>query len=188
MKQAKLFDYKEPVVLAELDFGNALALANEVKNQVSNYCERIDVVGSIRRQRARIHDVDFVVLASDAGWLKIGEELKKLKAQTSCAGGVVIKALVPYRNVLFQVDFYRAKSTTFGINQLVRTGSADHNMWLASYAISKGMRVKYSEGILKDGVVVAGETEEGVFAALELPCPMPKDREVIDRKPIWLQV
>jgi DNA polymerase (family 10) len=188
MKQAKLFDYKEPVVLAELDSDNALALANEVKNKVSNYCERIDVVGSTRRQRTKVHDVDFVVLASDAGWLKIGEELKNLKAQTSCAGCVVIKALVPYRNVLFQVDFYRAKSTTFGINQLVRTGSADHNMWLASYAISKGMRVKYSEGILKDGVVVAGETEEGVFAALELPCPMPKDREVIGRKPIWLQV
>jgi DNA polymerase/3'-5' exonuclease PolX len=186
MKQAKLFQQDEPELLTELDFESALALANRVKNLVQIHCEKLEVVGSIRRQRPKIHDVDFVVVTpNDAEWLKIGTELKRIKVQTSCAGNVVIKVYVPCNNGLFQVDFYRAKPSTFGINQLIRTGSADHNMWLAGYAISKGMRIKYSEGLVKDGVVVAGETEEGVFTALELPCPVPSEREVVDGKPVW---
>jgi DNA polymerase/3'-5' exonuclease PolX len=58
-------------------------------------------------------------------------------------------------------------------------------MWLAGYAISKGMRIKYSEGLVKDGVVIAGETEDGVFKALDLPCPESNKREVFGEKPIW---
>jgi DNA polymerase/3'-5' exonuclease PolX len=59
-------------------------------------------------------------------------------------------------------------------------------MWLASYALSKGFRLKYSEGLVKDKVVVAGETEESIFEALGLPCPKPLEREVIDDKPAWV--
>src|SRR4030042_194308 len=112
--------------------------------------------------------------------------LRRLKAKPSCSGNQLIKAYLPCKNGLFQVDFYRTKPSTFGVHLLIRTGSADHNMWLAAYSISKGMRLKYSEGLIKDGVVVAGETEEGVFEALGLPCPKTEEREVVDRKPAWM--
>ena len=121
-----------------------------------------------------------------ADWLKINEKLKQLKARPNCAGDSIIKAFVPCQDGFFQVDFYRAKPSTFGILLLVRTGSADHNMWLAGHSFSKGMRLKYSEGLIKDGVSVAGETEQGVFAALGLPCPVPCDREIVGDKPKWM--
>ncbi len=60
-------------------------------------------------------------------------------------------------------------------------------MWLAGYALSKGYRLKYSEGLMKEEATLAGETEESVFSALDLPCPEPQKREVLDGKPIWLQ-
>ena len=91
----------------------------------------------------------------------------------------------PFEDSLFQVDFYRAIPKTFGIQELIRTGSADHNMWLAGYAITKGYRLKYSVGLIKEDVPVAGETEESVFSALDLPCPEPQKREITDGKPIW---
>ena len=93
---------------------------------------------------------------------------------------------MPCQNGLFQVDFYRAKPATFGIHLLIRTGSALHNCWLAAYAITKGMRLKYSEGLIKDGASIAGEDEKGVFAALGLPCPLPNQREIADNKPVWM--
>ena len=93
----------------------------------------------------------------------------------------------PCEDTLFQIDFYRATEQTFGIQELIRTGSADHNMWLAGNAITKGFRLKYSEGLVKDEVAVAGETEESVFTALDLPCPEPQLREIIDGKPVWLK-
>lgn len=101
---------------------------------------------------------------------------------------MVIKIFYPTETCLFQVDFYRATEKTFGIQQLIRTGSADHNMWLAEFAISKGFRLKYSEGLLKGDVAVAGEAEENVFKTLGLQYPEPHVREVIEGKPVWLTI
>ena len=135
-----------------------------------------------------MHDIDFVVVTkNDADWQKISDKLKHLKAKPNCSGNSVIKAFLPCQSGLFQVDFYRAKPSTFGIHLLVRTGSADHNMWLASYALSKGFRLKHSEGLIKDKGAVAGETEESVFITLGLQSPEPQLREIIDGKPVWLK-
>ena len=187
-KQSTLFPQDAPKIVSELELTEAEKAAAKVKTTVEALCDLIEVAGSIRRQKSIIHDIDFVVVAkSDSDWQQINEKLKKLKAKPNCAGNSVIKAYVPCQGGLFQVDFYRAKPSTFGIHLLVRTGSADHNMWLAGYAISKGIRLKYSEGLIKDNIAIAGENENAVFAALGLPCPAPSKRETVDGKPVWMQ-
>lgn len=189
MKQATLFPQNPVKILEELDYSGAEKLAGQIKAAVEAQCDKIEIAGSIRRQKATVHDIDFVVEAeNDAEWQKISEKLKQLKARPNCQGNSVIKAFVPCQNDFFQVDFYRAKPSTFGIHLLVRTGSAEHNVWLAGHAFSKGMRLKYSEGLIKDGSVVAGETEKGVFEALGLECPLPSEREIVDSKPVWLSI
>jgi DNA polymerase (family 10) len=186
-KQSTLFQESEVTVIPELDLKEAERLANQLKTAVEAQCDRIEVAGSIRRQKTKVHDIDFVVVTkNDAEWQKINEKLKQLRAKPNCSGNSIIKAFVPCQNGLLQVDFYRAKPSTFGIHLLVRTGSADHNVWLASCAISKGMRIKYSEGLIKDNSVIAGETEKGVFEALGLPCPLPSEREIVEGKPVWM--
>jgi DNA polymerase (family 10) len=186
-KQSTLFPENEVTVIPELDLKEAEKIAAHVKATVEILCEKIEIAGSIRRQKNKVHDIDFVaVTKNDAEWQKINEKLKKLKAKPNCSGNSVIKAFLPCQNGLFQVDFYRAKPETFGILLLVRTGSAEHNVWLAGCAISKGMRIKYSEGLIKDNNVLAGETEKGVFEALGLPCPLPAEREIVDGKPVWM--
>jgi DNA polymerase/3'-5' exonuclease PolX len=186
-KQSTLFPQDAVKIVAELDLEEAEKAATVVKASVESLCAQIEIAGSIRRRKPKIHDIDFVVVAkSDADWKKINEKLKQLKARPNCAGDSVIKAFVPCPDGLFQVDFYRAQPSTFGIHLLVRTGSADHNMWLAGCAISKGMRIKYSEGLIKDGVAVAGETEKGVFEALSLSYPLPTQREIVEGKPVWM--
>ena len=186
-KQSTLFPEKEVPLLAELDLKDAEKIANQIKTVVCAHCEKIEIAGSIRRQRPVVHDIDFVVTAkSDLEWQKISEELRRIKAKPNCQGNSIIKAFLPCQNALFQVDFYRAQPSNYGIHLLIRTGSAEHNMWLAGYAISKGMRIKYSEGLIKEGDAIAGETEKGVFEALGLPCPLPCEREIVDGKPIWM--
>jgi DNA polymerase/3'-5' exonuclease PolX len=186
-KQSTLFPEETVPILPELALKDAQAMANQVKAAVSSHCCMIEVAGSIRRKRDKVHDIDFVVVTrTDLEWQQIGEELKRFKARPSCAGNSLVKAFLPCQNGLFQVDFYRATPATFGIHLLIRTGSADHNMWLAGYAISKGMRIKYSQGLLKEGNVIAGETEECVFAELGLPYPEPSEREITQNEPAWL--
>ncbi len=186
-RQSTLFPETEVRLVGELGLDEAEKLASQIKASVSPHCDKVEIAGSIRRRKPLVHDIDFVVVAkSDTEWLKINEELRRLKAKPNCAGISLIKAYVPCRNGLFQVDFYRAKPATFGITLLIRTGSAAHNMWLAGVAISKGMRLKYSEGIMKEDIPVAGEDEDGVFAALGFSCPIPSWREIASGNPIWM--
>jgi DNA polymerase (family 10) len=185
-KQSTLFPQNEPPIMQELEIQEAEKIANFIKNSVILHCDQIEIAGSIRRKRPKVHDVDFVVVAkNDYEWQKILAELKRLKAKPNCSGNSVIKTNFPCNEGFFQVDFYRAKPSTFGIHLLIRTGSAEHNMWLAGYAFTKGMRLKYSEGLIKDENIVAGESEKGVFEALELPFPEPHAREITDGNPIW---
>ncbi len=184
MKQTKLFSVdEEPRVLASLDLVNARALALQVQGIIEPLCERLSIVGSIRRQKPMVGDCDFVISATDVNWAKIAKDIRKCRV--ICAGPSVIKLNIPYENSLFQVDFYRATSQSFGIQELIRTGSADHNVWLANYAQSKGFKLKYSEGLSKDETIIAAETEEIVFKTLDLPCPKPQEREIAEGKPIW---
>jgi DNA polymerase (family 10) len=187
-KQSTLFPEAQSAVLTELPLKEAETTAEQIKTAVAPHCDKIEIAGSIRRQKATVHDIDFVMAAkSDSEWQKISETLKHMKSKLNCQGNSVIKALLPIQKGLFKVDFYRAQLSTFGIHLLIRTGSAEHNMWLAGYAISKGMRLKHSEGLIKEGSVIAGETEQGVFEALGLPCPAPSQREIVDNQPIWMR-
>src|SRR5512135_3684310 len=162
-KQSTLFPQNEPPIMQELEIQEAEKIANLIKNAVSLHCDQIEIAGSIRRKRPKVHDIDFVVVATnDYEWQKILSELKRLKAKPNCSGNSVIKTYFPCNYGLFQVDFYRAKPSTFGIHLLIRTGSAEHNMWLAGYAFTKGMRLKYSEGLIKNENILAGESEKGV--------------------------
>jgi DNA polymerase/3'-5' exonuclease PolX len=145
-KQSTLFPATDDNVISELELKRAEGLACWIRNNLEGQCMKIEIVGSIRRQKVAIHDVDFVAITKgDHEWRKINEELKHLKAKPSCAGNSLIKALVPCEKGYFQVDFYRAEQANFGIQKLVRTGSAEHNIWLAGIAISRGMRIKYSQ-------------------------------------------
>ncbi len=184
--QRKLFGADEEIkVITSLELAKAEALAKQVEETIKPLCQEIKVVGSIRRKRATVGDCDFVVKASDANWSRLANTLKK--SQTICTGDIVIKLNVPFEGNLFQVDFYRAFENNFGILELIRTGSAEHNAWLASYALAKGCRLKYADGLIRDGQVVAGKTEESIFSALSLPFPKPEEREIVNGKPVWMK-
>ena len=183
-KQSTLFPEDKIVTLEELELGEAKKIVEEVEFQVVRYCEKIVVVGSIRRKKPTVRDADFVIVTNDLDWYNLGQELRRMKTKTINAGNQIIKTLYLYGDKYFRLDFYRATQNTFGIHKLIRTGSTEHNMWLAQLAISKGMRIKYSQGLLKDGQVVAGKTEESVFEALDLPYTEPEEREIVTKDTI----
>lgn len=183
-KQTRLFGADEPNILPKLELAKAKVLASQIEESIKPLCDRLELVGSIRRQRPTVGDIDFVVLASDSNWAKISSTFRK--HNVICSGKQLIKINYPIDGCLFQADFYRANEDNFGIQTLIRTGSGDHNIWLASYALSKGFRLKYSEGLLKDGKVIAGKEEVEVFTSLGLDCVEPRLREIVNQKPVWI--
>lgn len=162
-------------------------IAHNLLTMNDAWCKKIDVVGSIRRERPTINDIDFVVIATDSGWNSIeGNMVITFRARYVLSGSKILRFMVPFKNDL-QVDFYRGDESNYGILKLVRTGSAEHNIWLARYAIGKGMRLQYSKGLTEKGEVIAGRTEEGVFKALGLDYIIPSEREMVSGKPVWMK-
>jgi len=192
-KQSRLFGEDEEIKKIEkLNLKTAEDIAGIVVSLVDAWCKQIDIVGSIRRKKAEIHDIDLVVQTYED---EHNEHWKGLKDSMITMAGVkvilngdeIFRTLLPLEGGQWvQVDFYRAKPETYGIHKLVRTGSAGHNIWLAKYAIKKGMRLQYSIGLVSaDKDITVGKTEEAVFEKLKLPFIKPEFREVVNGKPIW---
>jgi DNA polymerase/3'-5' exonuclease PolX len=183
LKQKRLFE--EPEVCDSIPLDVARAISDKILSLTSEWLNPAVVVGSVRREKPYCKDIDIVGVGSLQNALKTISQ--NFKTEFKVKGDKVIKLYIETEHGKLQVDLYCATPSTFGIHKLVRTGSAEHNIWLAKYAISKGFRIRYSEGLLKHEKVVVRETEEGVFGALGLKCPSPKEREVVEGKPVWLK-
>ena len=185
MSQRKLFG-DEPEVVKEIPLTEAAKLSKKVLSIVSKTLNPCEIVGSIRRKRPICHDVD--VLGVGDLYDAIRELRKNFSVTIKEKGPKVTKLYINADIGNVQVDLYATTAETFGLMKIIRTGSADHNIWLNNYARKNGFRIKYSEGLLKEGKPVAGETEKSVFDALGLETPKPEEREVGESKPVWFKI
>ena len=148
----------------------AQKLAQEIVDQISPYCERIEVAGSIRRKKSEVNDIDIVLIPKPLLWHRIIAALQRaMDAKILKRGDSIAQLLI--KDV--KVDFYVASKQTWGALLLIRTGSAEHNIKLSQIALKKGMRLTHKE-LTKGGKVIASEKE--IFEALDLPYVEPELR------------
>ena len=187
-KQSSLFPNSDTTntlnVLRGLARSEVECLAFKIVITIDPYCSRAEVAGSIRRRKPIVNDIDIVVQPKPQCWIKIIKKIKReFQAITEKQGKKLATLHVAFASKQgqghVQVDLYRASKSTWGILLLIRTGSAEHNIYLCNLAIRKGYRLAYSKGLLNEkGEVIASKTERDVFHALELDCIPPQDREV----------
>lgn len=188
-KQTKFVEDEEIQVCNSLTLQEAEALAFKVITLVDAHLRPVELVGSIRRLKPIVKDIDLVSIGALKGWNLAEKSLiGMLDAKTKMKGPKILRMLVPFVRGHVQVDLYRATEENYGILKLIRTGSAEHNVWLAGYAIKKGMRLLYSQGLVdRFGKVLGGKDEKEVFEALDLEYVIPSEREIVNGKPVWLK-
>ena len=152
----------------ELEF--AKKIAAELMAELAPAAKKMEVVGSIRRQRPSVNDIDLLIIPSNQGLLDC-----KLRELGCDFGGPKIRRLV-YKGAL--VDIYIATPETWAMLLLVRTGSTAHNKQLAIRAKRLGLHFAADgRGILQDNKPIAYRSEEEIFQALGLPFKPPEERE-----------
>ena len=164
-----------------MKFEEAAVLADSIVRCIEHLCDKIQVVGSIRRKRPEVHDIDIVLIPQSWMWNTIIQRLKNtMLADVVKAGPELVTLKIPRSTLAetIQVDIYKARPETWGVLLLIRTGSKEHNIKLCSRAKSMGLMLSAADGVIKDGKVIASRTEEEIFAALGLAYVEPKDREV----------
>lgn len=153
-----------------MELHQAEAIAQELMAELGPFCQKIEVAGSIRRRRSWVNDIDLVLIPRNQGLLAT-----KLHELGGLGGPKVQRAR--YKGL--PVDIYVAAPETWATLLLIRTGSARHNLELATRCKARGWRLKANgDGILDhQGNRIAGDTEESIFKALGLPYKEPWERE-----------
>jgi len=136
---------------------------------------RAEIAGSLRRARETIGDLDLLVASDDPQTMcaefarlpQVNEVIEKGGTKTS----------IRVRSGM-QVDLRAVKPDSFGAAWQYFTGSQAHNVQLRGRAERMG-KLKVNEyGVFKEeGTRIAGETEEGVYAAVGCAWIPPELRE-----------
>ena len=154
-----------------MELEKAKTIANEVIKRLSPYCSRIEIAGSVRRQKPVVKDIDIVLISSDS-W-NLSHEVMGLGP--SRVSGDKLKR-INYNGV--QVDLYYASQGTWATLLLIRTGSKENNIRLATLAKKRGWHLAANgDGLFNDkGQRIAGDSEESIYQALGLPYQQPWER------------
>lgn len=136
---------------------------------------RAELAGSMRRWRETVSDADILVASA--------EPETPTKAFLAFADAAEVLGSGNTKTSIrttdgFQIDLRVVPPGVWGAALVHFTGSKEHNVRLRQLAIAKGCKLsEYGLEREKDGVVIAGRTEEEVYAALGLPWIPPEIRE-----------
>jgi len=164
-----------------MELTKARAIAEEIKDLLAPVCKKVEIAGSIRRQKPFVRDIDVVLIPTNQGQL-----LYRLQQLGQIKSGKAKLIRVEPCKYGIPLDIYVATPETWATLLLIRTGSARHNIRLCSLARDKGMKLHADgSGLFRieaqgcEGVEarLAGETEESIFQALEIPYKEPQERE-----------
>lgn len=193
------------------DKGNRMTLlqaekyAERIVTWLAPFCHRIEVAGSIRRERPDVGDIDIVCIPKT-------EDSRDLFGAVTTHRNLLLEFLQAYvreknpsdskitppyfisggeragNQVLLQLpkcqlDLWFSTEETFATRLLCRTGSKEHNIWLAERAQTRDCIWRTYEGLegtthgFPNGEIMRFKTETEIYAALGLELIAPKNRE-----------
>lgn len=158
-----------------------LNFATETAETLADYMagdgiEAVTTAGSVRRGKETIGDVDLLVTGPDVG-MALKKFLKHPSVHEVLATGEN-KASARIGLEGLQVDVRALPRANYGAALQYFTGSKEHNIVLRQRALKKGLTLnEYGLTKVDGGEVVASETEEEIYAALDLKWIPPELRE-----------
>jgi DNA polymerase (family X) len=133
----------------------------------------VTVAGSYRRCQETIGDVDIVAIAAKgppvASWLTQYPEVARVTAAGDTRATVVLRSGL-------QVDLRIVRKESYGSALHYFTGSKAHNIAVRRLGQLSGLKIN-EYGVFRGRRRVAGESEEEVYKAIDLPFIPPELRE-----------
>lgn len=153
----------------------AKAIARQIRVTLAPHCERIETVGSIRREKPVVHDIDIVLIPKPYAVVMMGGLLTTIGELKADGHKVKRLFLIDYS---ITVDIYIATPASWATLVLIRTGSKENNIRLCTLARRKGWQLKANgDGLFNEqGKRIAGDSEQSIYQALGIPYQEPHER------------
>ena len=174
---------------SEMPLSFARSLAVNVIERLKPFCKRIEIAGSIRRQKPIIGDIEIVLIPKtdqqglfesdsvrDSGFIKTVKGLGA-RIKGNAEQGKYIQILLDWEQI--KVDLFIANENNFGLIHMLRTGSWQFSKRMVTICKKAGYYVK--NGYLWD--IITGEMipipeESEFFRLLGIYEPPPEKREI----------
>ena len=155
--------------------GDILPQVREIYQKLKSLkeVERIDIVGSLRRMKETIGDVDFLVISEKPE--KIMDFFVSLPGVVKIWGKGKTKSSVRMKDG-FDMDLRVLPKISYGAALQYFTGSKEHNISLRKIAIEKGFKLN-EYGLFKGKKMIAGSDEKEIYEKLGLEYIPPEMRE-----------
>lgn len=164
-----------------MEYSKALKIAEEIKAELSPYCERIEIAGSIRRKKPDVKDIEIVAIPKpyetglfESGIAKVVNQWQKVKGELPCK---YTQRILPGG---IKLDLFFAVRSNWGLIYAIRTGSAEYShKVLAVGWVKKGYKSK--NGFLvheSSSIYVPVFEEEDLFKRISVPFIKPEFREL----------
>ncbi len=158
--------------------GDILPKAKEIYEKLKSLkeVERIDIAGSLRRKKETIGDVDFLVISKNPG--PIMDFFVKLPGVIKIWAKGATKSSIRLKDggEGFDVDIRVVPKKSFGAALQYFTGSKEHNIETRKIAMDKGLKLS-EYGLFRGPRMVASQTEEDIYRALDMDWIEPELRE-----------
>jgi len=187
-KIAPLFGFGEKIeknILQGIEFlkkskgrfllGEILPIAREIYERLKSLkeIEAIDMVGSLRRRKETIGDVDFLIISEKPE--KVMDFFVSLPGVVKVWGKGPTKSSIRLKEG-FDVDVRVIPKKSYGAALQYFTGSKEHNIATRKIAISKGFKLN-EYGLFKGNRMIAGRTEKEIYEKLGMSWIPPEIRE-----------
>lgn len=166
----------------------SLAVASHIADMLiakfADNCDRIEVAGSIRRQKPEIGDLELVAIGRPALYVQLDELLaaNHIRHTEHKRWGQKLRSFLfdLKSGTTVQVDMFLQTPATWGINMLLRTGSSDFSRKMVTPRSQRGfMPPQYhvkDARLWCDGVALDTPEETDVFRLYGMDYVAPIDR------------
>ncbi len=160
-----------------IPIGQAFPLARQIITALLKVpgVKAAEPAGSLRRMRSTVGDLDILVAAKESA--PVMEAFTSLPGVSRVLGKGPTKASIEFGDGL-RAQLWVHPPEHFGTALVYATGSKDHNVRLRELALNKGLSLSEHALLRTDGSgEIFCDTEEKVYAALDLPWIPPEIRE-----------
>ena len=151
----------------------ARRIALKYLNILKPYCTRIEIAGSIRREKPEVKDIEIVAIPGNLeGFAREVNKLQKVKGEPT---GKYTQRILPEG---IRLDLFIANEKNWGLIFAIRTGSADFShKTLACSWVKKGYHSVNGMLIDKYGNEVEVRKEEELFKLIGISYISPERRQ-----------
>ena len=149
----------------------AKKIADKYIELLKPYCERIEIAGSVRREKPEVKDIEIVAIPQDLiGFSREVNKLQKIKGEPT---GKYTQRKLPEG---INLDLFISNRRNWGLIFAIRTGSADFSHKILACGWVKA-GYKSENGILKkNGQEIEIREEKDLFDLIGIPFVDPRLR------------